>query len=171
MTKKEYWQKRNKKEDIKQHNALTKEKRLEEKQKQHNAITKHVFKGKQETSNYKELQIMNNNIWKTQKHIIDKRFNLATLDIKKESDVEKLLSKFQSLVLMIERFNNSKNKEVWEKVALTHDEFEVLAIWEDYNNIVKNDNISTYNKWQAKEVYVAKMIKLCEKLSKKYNIE
>lgn len=113
---------------------------------------------------------MNNNIWKTQKHVIDKRFNLNTLEIKSEKDIENLLSKFQSLVLQIERFNNSKNKEVWEKIALSHDEYEVLAIWENYNNIVNDENISTYNKWQAKETYVKKMIELCNKLAKKYNL-
>ena len=170
MTKNEYWQKRNKQEDIKQHNALKEEKKLEETRKQHKAINKHVFKGKQETSNYKELQIMNNNIWKTQKHVIEKRFTLNTLEVKNEKDIESLLSKFQSLVSQIERFNNSKNKEVWEKIALSHDEFEVLAIWESYNNIVNDDNVSTFNKWQAKETYVKKMIDLCNKLSKKYNL-
>ena len=171
MTKKEYWQKRNKQEDIKQHNAIIKEKRQEETQKQYKAITRQVFKSKNFTSNYKELQMKGNNIWKSQKHIIDKRSILANIVCMNEKEVEKLLSKLQSLVFAIERYNNGKNVEVWEKVALTHEEFVLIEVWNNYQTIVNDEKMSDYSKWQAKEVYVRKMIAICKNMMKDFNLQ
>lgn len=171
MTKKEYWQKRNKQEDIKQHNILTEKKRLEETRKQHNAITRQVFKGKNFTTNYRGLQMKGNNIWKNQKHIIDKRSILANIVCTNEKEVEKLLSKLQSLVFAIERYNNGKNVEVWEKVALTHEEFVLIEVWNNYQTIVNDEKMSDYSKWQAKEVYVRKMIGICKNMMKDFNLQ
>ena len=112
-----------------------------------------------------------NNIWKNQKHIIDKRSILANIVCTNEKEVEKLLSKLQSLVFSIERYNNGKNVEVWEKVALTHDEFILIEVWNNYQAIVNDEKMSDYSKWQAKEVYVKKMIAICKNMMKDFNLQ
>lgn len=112
-----------------------------------------------------------NNIWKNQKHIIDKRSILANIVCTNEKEVEKLLSKLQSLVFAIERYNNGKNVEVWEKVALTHEEFVLIEVWNNYQTIVNDEKMSDYSKWQAKEVYVRKMISICKNMMKDFNLQ
>lgn len=174
MRKKTKWQlrkeeKQQKIEEIKAYKEYRQEKQKEDTEKQHNDIISEVFKGKQEISNYEELQVMNNNLWKTARHINAKRQDLSSLIPTKEKEVEDILSKIQSLALTIERSNNCKGREAWEKLDYNMNEYKVLEALNAYKEIIAKSESDIVKK-QAMKMYFDRMNKLCDDLMKKYNL-
>lgn len=172
MTKKEYWERVNRKQDIKQHKEYKQEKKRQDNITQHNAIVEEVFKGNNNNiSNYGELQLMNSNVWKNARHINNTRMSLNDIIPTNEKQCENIVTKCQNLAKLIDRFNNRKNAESWEKLQFTMQEYELIETLNAYKEVVENENISITEKQNAMYRYIDKMNKLCDSLMKKYHLK